>query len=79
MIDPVSMGIVVIHHKISNKAVKLVKIFCLKLLKINLNTVLETIVFGICGCILIEPMYSIFVEDIMVSCQNIHTIGKEDF
>lgn len=57
MVNPVSMGIALIDHKISSKANKLVKIFCLKLLKVNLNPVPETIIFGVCGCVLIQRMY----------------------
>ena len=79
MIDPVSIQIAVVSHEFSSGTVKRVKMFCFKPLKINLNTVSETIVFGICGCILIELMYCIFVEDVMVNRLNIYIVIKEDF
>lgn len=79
MVNHVSMWIRVISHKISSGVVKLVKIFRLELLKVNLNIVPETIVFGICNCVLIESMYDVLIENVMVSCLNVHTIGKENF
>lgn len=79
MVNSISMRIVVISHKVSSRAVKLVKMFCFKLFEVNLNAVLETIVFFVCGCILIEPIYDILFEDVMVSRLNVHTIGKENF
>ena len=71
MVDPVSMRIAVISHEFPSGAVKLIKMFCLKLLEIDLNTVPETVVFGVCGCVLIEPVYSVLVEDVMVRCLNV--------
>ena len=79
MIDSVSIQIAVVSHEFPNRAVKLVKIFFLKSLKIDLNTFLETIVFGICGCVFIEFPYCILDKGVMVSRLNIYTIIKVDF
>ena len=79
MVDPVSMRIAVISHEILSWAVKLVKMFCLELLEINLNTVPETVIFGVCGCVLIELVYRVLVEDVMVSRLNVYAVVKEDF
>ena len=73
------MWIIRIFYKILSGAVKLIKMFYFKLLKVNLNTVLETIVFGVCGYILIKIIYDILIKDVMVSCLNFYTIGKENF
>lgn len=79
MIDPISMQIAVVSHKFSSGIVKYVKIFHLKPLKINLNIVLEMVIFGVWDCILIEPVYCIFIKDIMVSYLNVYTIAKRIF
>ena len=73
------MQIAVVSYEFPSKAVKLVKMFLLKSLKIDLNTVLETIIFSICGCVFIEFMYYILVEDVNVSCLNGCAVIKEDF
>lgn len=79
MINLVFMQIIVVFYKFSSRVIKLLKIFSCKLLKINLNTISETIFFSICGCILIKLRYYIFVEDIMVSFFNVYSIVKKDF
>ena len=79
MIDPVSMQIAVVSHKFPSRAVKLVKMFPLKPLKIDLNTVPETVVFDVCGCVFIEFMYCILVEGVNVSRLNGFAVVKEDF
>ena len=79
MVDPVSMRIAVVSHEFPGRAVKLVKNFPLKLLKIDLNTVPETVVFGVCGCVFIELGYCILVEGVMVSHLNVCAVVKEDF
>ena len=79
MINPVSIQIAVVSHDFLSGAIKLVQMFYLKLLEINLNTVLETIIFGVCGCVLIELLYRVLVEDVMVSCLNLYAVVKEDF
>ena len=79
MVNLVSIRIAVISYKIPSGAVKLVKMFCLKLFEVNLNTVPETIVFGVCDCVLIESMHDILVKDVMVSCLNVYTVSKENF
>lgn len=71
MVNLISIWIVIISHKFLIEIVKLIKMFCLKLLKINLNIVLETIFFGIYGYILIEPIYNIFVRDVIIRCLNV--------
>lgn len=73
------MQITIISHQILNEVVKFVKIFCLQLLKINLNTVPEAIMFSICNYVLIKPIYDIIIEDVIVNCLNIHVIGKDYF
>ena len=79
MINPICIQIAVVSHKFPNRAIKLVKIFPLKPLKTNLNTVLETIVFDICACIFIELVYCILVKNVNISCLNDFTIIKKDF
>lgn len=79
MINPVFMQIVIVSHKFLNRPIKLVIMFLFKLLKTNLNIVPETVIFGICGYILIEPKYCIFVEDVIISCLNVYAIIQEDF
>ena len=73
------MQIAVVSHKFPSRTVKLVKMFPLKLLKINLNTVLETIVFSVCGCVFIEFVYCILIKGVNVSCLNGYAVIKEDF
>ena len=73
------MRIAVVSHEFPSGAVKLVKMFRLKLLEINLNTVPETVIFGVCGCVLIELLYRVLVEDVMVSRLNLYAVVKEDF
>ena len=72
------MQIAVVSHKFSSGAVKFIKMFCLALLKINLNTVPKTVIFGIYGYVLIELLYCIFVENIMVSHLNLYAVVKKD-
>ena len=79
MINSVSMQIAVVSYKFPSAAVKYIKMFYLKLPQINLNTVLETVVFGVCSCILIKLVYRIFVEDIMVCRLNVYAVVKIDF
>lgn len=71
--------IIVVSNNFPSKVVKLVKIFPLKLLKIKLNTVPETVVFSVCGCVLIKLVYFILIEDIMVNCLNLYAIVKKNF
>ena len=73
------MEIAIVFYKFLSRAVKLVKMFLLKPLKINLNTVPETGVFGICGCVFIKFMYCIFVEGVNVSRFNRCAIVKGNF
>lgn len=75
----VSMQIVVVSDKFLGRVIKLVKMFPLKVLKINLNKVLETVIFGVYGCVSVEFMYCILVENIMVSCVKVYAVVKEDF
>ena len=79
IIDPVSIEITVVSYQFLSKAVKLIKMFSLKPLKINLNTVLETIIFGICNYVFIEFVYCILVEGVNVSRLNVCAVVKEDF
>lgn len=79
IIDLVFMHIKVISYKFLNRAFKLIKIFCLKSLKINLNIVSKTVVFSVYSCILVRFIYCIFVKEIMVNYFNFYAIVKEDF
>ena len=79
MVDPISMGITVISHKFSSRAIKPIKMFCLKLLKIYLNTVPETVVLGIQGYIFIEFVYNKLVDQVMVSYFNVESLSEESF
>lgn len=73
------MQIVIVFYEFLSKAIKLVKIFLLKFLKINLNIVLEIIFFAIYSYILIELIYSKLIKNIIVIGLNVYTIVKEDF
>lgn len=73
------MQIAIISYEILNGLIKLVKMFCFKLLKINLNTIPKPVIFDVCGYILIKLLYYIFVEDIIVNCLNLYIIVKTDF
>lgn len=79
MIKLVSMQIAIISYKFESEAVKFVKIFILKYFKINFNTMPETIVLGVCDCVLMKLVYCILFKDIMVSYLNIYAIIKEFF
>lgn len=79
IINLVSMQIVVVFHEFPSSMIKYVKIFHFKPLKINLNIILKTEVFGIYNYILIELRYHIFVKNIIVSHLNIYIIVKVDF
>lgn len=46
MIDSISIKIMIVSYKFFSEVVKHVKIFYLKLSKINLNTILKIIVFA---------------------------------
>lgn len=73
------MQIVIVSYKFLSKTLKYIKIFCSKSPKIDLNTILENVNFGICGCILIKLMYLIFIKSFIVNYFNVYTIIKEDF
>lgn len=73
------MQIVVISHKVLYRTIKLVKIFCFKLFKINLNIFLKTIIFDICNYVLIELLYYILIENDIGNYLNVYAIVKEDF
>ena len=79
MIDSVFMQIAVVSYKFSSRAVKLVKIFFLKLLKIDLNTVSNIVVFDICGYVFIKFVYCILVNNVIVSRLNIYIVVNKDF
>lgn len=79
MTDPISIQIAIISYEFQIKAVKLVKIFLFKSLKIDSNTSAETVVFDICGYIFIEFVNFIFVKSVIVSHLNVYAIIKEDF
>ena len=79
MIDIIFMQIVVISHKVLYRTIKLVKIFCFKLFKINLNIFLKTIIFDICNYVLIELLYYILIENDIGNYLNVYAIVKEDF
>lgn len=78
IINLVSMQIVIIFHKFSTMAIKYIKIFYFQLLKIYLNIILKTIVFDIYSYILIEPIYFIFIKDVMVNYFKIYVIIKNE-
>lgn len=79
MINSVFMQIVVISYIFLSKVIKLVKIFSFKFLKVNLNIVLETVVFNVCSYVLVEFVYYILVENIIVSRFNIYIPVKKNF
>lgn len=73
------MAIITVFYEFLNRVIRNVQMFYLKPLKINLNIVSKTVSFGIYGCILIEFIYCIFVEDAIVSCLNFYAILKKKF
>lgn len=77
MIDPVFMCLTIVSSNYPYMAVYVIKMLCLKLFKIYLNIVLETVVFDIQGCILIESVYNKLVYQVMVSYCNIESLSKE--
>lgn len=79
MINPESMRITIISGHFPGGAVNFSKIFCLKLLEIHLNTIPETVVLVVHGCILIEPVCNKLVDQVMVSCLNVKPLSKESF
>lgn len=79
MVNLVSMRIILVFYKFSNMTIKLAKISCFKFYKIDLNIISKIIVFIIYNCILIKPVYNIFIEQIIVSCLNLKPLGKKSF
>lgn len=75
----ISMQIAVLSYKFSSRVIKLVIMFFLKFLKIDMNIISKTIVFDIFNCIFIQLIYCILVRDIIVSCFNNFTILIKDF
>ena len=73
------MPIVIILYKFLSRIIKFVKIFYLKLLKIDMNIFLKLYFFGICSFILIKLIYDILIEKVIVSCLNIYIVNKEIF
>lgn len=73
------MQIVIISYKIPNRSIKFVKIIRFKLDKINLNIILNIMVFSIYSYIFIKSIYNVFIKDVMINYLNIHVISKENF
>ena len=57
MVDLISIEIIVVFDNFPSSIVKLIVIFGLIILKINLNTVLETSILGVQCSRLIDPVY----------------------
>lgn len=62
MISLKFMLIIIIFNNFSNYAIYLIKIFGLKYLKIDLNTIFKTLILSIENSILIKPIYNKLVE-----------------
>ncbi len=73
------MQIIIVSHKFSSRARKYINMFYFKPPKINLNIISKTIVLGIYCYILIELIYCIFIENIIVSYLNVYTTIEKDF
>lgn len=73
------MQIVIIFYRFLNKVIKLIKIFSLKLFKIEINIVLKTINFNNYHYILINFIYYILIINIKINYFNIIAIVKKDF
>lgn len=73
------MQIVIISYKIPNRNIKFVKMIRFKLDKINLNIILNIMVFSIYGFILIKSIYNVFIKDVMINYLNVHAISKDNF
>lgn len=56
------MKIAIISYEFINKVIKFVKMFFFKFFEIDLNTIEEPFIFSICGYILIELIYNIFIN-----------------
>lgn len=79
MFNLIFIWITIIFFNFLSKTIKLIKIFCLKLYKVNFNIILKTIVFDIYNYILIKLIYSVFIKNIMLSYLNIYAIIKKNF
>lgn len=79
VVNPKFIWIIVVSDNFLSRVVKLIKMFLLKLLEIDLNTVPKTVVFDVCDSVLIKLMYCILVKNIMVSRLNFYAIVKKDF
>lgn len=79
MIDQLLMQIAIVFYKFLNGAIQLIKMFCLKFLKINLNKVLKIIFFGIYNYIFIKLIYNVLIENMIVRYLNNYVVGKKDF
>lgn len=79
MIYPISIEITIVSSNYSNEAIYIIKIFCLKFLKIYLNIILEMLILDVQDHILIKLIYNILVDQVMVDCLNIQSLGKESF
>lgn len=79
MIYSISIEITTVSNNYSNGAIYVIKIFCLKFLKIYLNIILEMLILDIQDHILIKLIYNILVDQVMVDYLNIQSLGKESF
>lgn len=68
----------VIFENFQGNIIQLIEIFCLKINDINLNRFLDTIVLDIYYIILIDFIYNIFIEEIVVSFLNIKVRSKKN-
>lgn len=68
MIKTKSIQIAIIFYKFLIIFIKFVKIFFLKFFEINKNTISKIIAFIVCNCILIESIYNLLINQIIVNC-----------
>lgn len=74
-----SMRIAVISENSQGGVIQLIEMFCLKFHEIHLNRLPETIVLDIHRSVLIDLVYDILVEQIVVSFLNIKARSEENF
>lgn len=74
-----SMRITIVSDNFPGNVVSLIKMFCLKFHKTYLNRVLETPVLEVPCYVLIELMYNVIFDEVMICCLKIQAISKESF
>lgn len=67
MINLISIKIMIVYHNILSKAFKFVQTSYLIFFEMDLNIVLKTKIFNICSCILMQFIYCILNNYIIIN------------